>query len=150
MFNYGSGVGGNEVKQDASEALTDLPQNRTLFVQQLTEDAPIKPEAVYDLKTVEEVFQHFKPQVSVDFSDADGSSKSETLRFSNLGDFSANKITEKSAFLQDLSMQQDQYQKMFKQLDKNKLMNLVMSNPDAKEAFVNALQSLMQELDSNK
>ena len=48
MFNYG--VGGQEVKQDAPEAITDLSQNRTLFVQKLTHEEQFTPQVVYDLK----------------------------------------------------------------------------------------------------
>jgi hypothetical protein len=148
MFNYG--VGGQEVKQDASEAMMDLDQNRTLFVQKLTQDDPLKPEAVYDLKTIEEVFQHFKPNVNVDFQNAEGVSSSEEIRFANLGDFSSKTITEKSPFLQDLSVQQEQYQKIVKQLKTNKAMQKVMENPDTKAAFLNSLQALIQELDETK
>ena len=38
------GIGGNEVKSDAAEAIQDIPQNRTLFVEKLTQDQPLKPE----------------------------------------------------------------------------------------------------------
>ncbi|HRH49196.1 MAG TPA: hypothetical protein PLP23_10615 [Panacibacter sp.] len=148
MFNYG--VGGQEVKQDASEAMADLAQNRTLFVQKLTQEDPIKPEMVYDLKTIEDVFEHFKPKVSVDFENSEGATKNETLRFNNLGDFSTASITAQSTFLQDLAVQQEQYQKIIKQLKTNKLMKMVIENADAKNAFLNAMQALIQELDDNK
>jgi hypothetical protein len=148
MFNYG--VGGNEVKQDASEAMADLAQNRTMFVQQLTDEAAIKPEAVYGLKTIEEVFAHYKPEVEVDFEDAEGETKNETLRFSNIGDFNAGNMAVQSPFLQNLNVQQDQYQKIVKQLKTNKLMKLVLENPDAKAAFLNSLQNLIQELEESK
>lgn len=148
MFNYG--VGGQEVKQDASEAITDLDQNRTLFVQKLTHDEPMKPEAVYDLKTIEEVFAHFKPEVPVEFQTADGSSVQEDLRFGNLGDFSTKSITDQSSFLQSLSIQKEQYEKMMKQLKNNKPLQNVINNPETKAAFVNALKSLISELDENK
>jgi hypothetical protein len=148
MFNYG--VGGNEVKQDASEAMADLAQNRTLFVQQLTQEPPRRPEAVYDLKTIEEVFAHFKPQVNVDFETAEGTEKKESLRFANLGDFSTNNMTAQSAFLTDLSMQKEQYQKIIKQLRTNKAIQGVMKNPETKAAFMNAMQALMQELEETK
>jgi len=148
MFNYG--IGGQEVKQDASEAMADLAQNRTIFVQKLTQDEPLRPEAVYDLKTVEEVFQHYKPNVNVEFESADGSTKSENLRFGNLGDFGSNNLVQQSPFLKDLSVQEEQYQKISKQLKTNKMMKLVMENPEAKQAFLQALQALFQELDENK
>jgi predicted component of type VI protein secretion system len=145
MFNYG--VGGQEVKSDASPGMTDLDQNRTLFVQKLTQEEPVEPTAVYDLKTIDEVFEHFKPNVDVEFQDGDGAPIKETLRFKNLGDFQSKSLQSQSGFLQDLSVQQEQYEKIVKQLKTNKVMRSVMETAEAKAAFINALQSLIQELD---
>lgn len=145
MFEYG--IGGNEVRTDASESMADIAQNRTMFLQQLTAEAPIKPVAVYDLKTTEEVFSHFQPSVDVEFESEDGATNTENLKFSNVGDFAPKNITKQSNFLQDLSIQQEQYQKIGKQLKTNKLLNGVLTNPDAKQAFIVALQALIQELD---
>jgi hypothetical protein len=145
MFNYG--VGGQEVKSDASPGMTDLDQNRTLFVQKLTQEEPVEPTAVYDLKSIDEVFEHFKPNVEVEFQDGDGVPIKENLRFKNLGDFQSKSLQSQSGFLQDLSVQQEQYEKIVKQLKTNKVMRSVMETAEAKAAFVNALQSLIQELD---
>ena len=41
MYNYG--IGGNEVKLDASEAIADIASNRTLLVQKLTVNDAVKP-----------------------------------------------------------------------------------------------------------
>lgn len=41
LGNYG--IGGNEVKIDASEGIAEIPQNRTLLVEQLTKDEPVAP-----------------------------------------------------------------------------------------------------------
>lgn len=148
MFNYG--VGGQEVPQDASEAMMDLDQNRTLFVQKLTADDPAKPQAVYDLKTVQEVFDHYKPNVEVEFQTADGTTKKETLNFRSVGDFSSKAIIEQSFFLKDLEVQKEQYQKIVKQLKTNKMMKSVIENSDYKSAFINSLQALIQELEEAK
>lgn len=148
MFNYG--VGGQEVPQDASEAMMDLDQNRTLFVQKLTANDPIKPQAVYDLKNVQEVFDHYKPSVEVEFQTADGTTKNETLHFKSVGDFSTKAITEQSSFLKDLDVQKEQYHKIVKQLKTNKLMKSVIENPDFKTAFISSLQALIQELEEAK
>ena len=40
MGLYQYGVGGNEVKVDANESIAEIPSNRTLFVQKLTDEAP--------------------------------------------------------------------------------------------------------------
>ncbi len=146
-FDYG--VGGNAVPNSASEAMADISQNKTLFVQKLTGDAPIKPEAVYDLKTVEDVFEHFKPNVELDFESADGSAVKETANFHNLGDFGAKNITEQSKFLKDLNLQQDQYMAIIKQMKSNKLLKSVVENPDNKAAFMDSLKAMIQDIEDS-
>lgn len=148
MFNYG--VGGQEVKQDASEAITDLSQNRTLFVQKLTHEEQFTPQVVYDLKTVDEVFNFYKPEVPVEFENADGTTTDEQLKFSSLSDFSMKGIVGKSPFLQGLAIQKEQHEKLMKQLKNNKPLQSVINNPDTKAAFINALKALITELDESK
>lgn len=144
------GIGGQEVPKDASEAFADIPKNRTLFVQKLTDEDPSTPEMVYDLKNIDEVFEYFKPETNVEFETAEGASLKETLQFRGLADFGTKNITARSKFLQDLNLQQDQYQKIIKQLKTNKLLKSVLENPETRSAFLDALQSLAQELDEVK
>lgn len=148
MFNYG--IGGNEIRPDASEAIADIPKNRTLVVEKLTDDPPVKPEMVYDLKNVDEVFAHFKPKVEVELEKEDGSTTNEALSFSNLGDFGTKGITNQNQFLQDLNQKQDQYMKIIKQLKSNKSLKTILENPDTKGAFVGALLALIQEIEDAK
>ena len=49
IYNYG--IGGNEVKVDANESIAEIPSNRTLIVQKLTDEAPAAPESVYGLES---------------------------------------------------------------------------------------------------
>src|SRR5690606_40760867 len=114
------GIGGTEVQSDANEAIQEIPKNRTLLVEKLTDSQPIKPEVVKGLKTIEDVFEHFKPEIDVDFEDEDGVSKKETLSFKHLGDFGSKGITKQSKFLKDLNTEKDQYIKIIKQLKTNK------------------------------
>lgn len=146
--NYG--IGGNEVKTDASEAFADIPQNRTLMAEKLTKDAPVKPEIVHGLQTVEQVFEHYKPEVGIDFEDADGVTKRETLHFKNLGDFGVKGITEQSEFLKDNASQKDEYFKIIKQLKSNKILKSALADPDAKKALLDAIQGMITELNNNK
>ena len=46
MAIYDYGIGGNEVNVDANESIADIPSNRTLLVQKLTDEAPVSPETV--------------------------------------------------------------------------------------------------------
>lgn len=147
MFNYE--IGGNERKIDASEAFVDIAPNKTLFVQQLTDNEPIKPEKVEGLKTVDDVFSHFKPKVEVGFEKADGSEAPETLHFNHLGDFSAKSIIQQSNLLRDLSIEHDMYLNIIRQLKSNKTLKSTLENPETKAAFANALANLAKELKEN-
>ncbi|MFC5044992.1 hypothetical protein ACFSTE_20790 [Aquimarina hainanensis] len=140
------GLGGTEVKTDAAEAIQEIGQNKTLLVQKLTQDQPIKPKVVSGLTNVESVFEHYKPEVEVEFEDADGVETKETLRFNNLGDFGKKGITNQSKFINDLDTEKDQYLKIVKQLKSNKILKSALADPDAKQALIRSIQSLIAEL----
>jgi hypothetical protein len=141
------GIGGTEVKGDASEAVGDIPQNRTLMVEKLTADAPFKPQIAEGLTSIDDVFNHFKPSVDVDFEDTEGKTKEETLRFNNLGDFGIKGIVAQSHVLQDLTRQKDQYFEIVKQLKSNKLLRKALENPESRQAIMNALYAMVKEVE---
>jgi len=148
MAEYG--IGGTEVKTDASEAFAEIPQNRTLMAEKLTKNAPMKPQMIHGLQTVDQVFANFKPAVDVEFEDADGKSIKETLRFTGLADFSIKGITEQSEFLKDNTAQKDEYFKIMKQLKSNKILKTALADPDAKNALLDSIYAMIAELKNNK
>ena len=81
IFDYG--IGGNEVNVDANESIADIPSNRTLLVQKLTDEAPVSPETVYGLQTVEDVFEHFSPSVQLEMQNDSGEDVTERMHFKN-------------------------------------------------------------------
>ena len=144
------GIGGMVQDTEAFEAFADIPQNRVLMAEKLTAEAPVKPEVVEGLTTVEQVFEHFKPNIEMDFETEDGATKKETLRFSNLGDFGVKGITVQSSFLNELTMKKEQFQKIIKQLKTNKLLKQAISKEDSKQNLVNAINALIKELEQVK
>jgi len=145
MYSYG--IGGQERKLDnASEAISDIPLNRTLLVQKLTTNTPLRPQVVQDLKTPEAVFAHFNPEVAVDFTDADGAVVAEKLQFASLGDFGKKGIINQSNFLQSLAAETDDLNKLLRQLKSNKILKAALENPETKAAFLQAIQAMMDEL----
>lgn len=142
------GIGGTERPTDASEAISDLQQNKTLLIEKLTQDDPIKPKIVEGLTTVEDVFSHFQPACDVEFEDSEGVSVQETLSFSNLGDFGMKGITRQSDFLEGLNMQQAELLKVVKQLRSNKVLLKALQDGDSKMSFMSALQGLIDEIDN--
>ena len=133
--------------EPAGEGFVEISPNKTLFIQKLTYDDPIKPEIVEDLQTVEQVFAHFKPSVEVELDKEDGSTTNEAFQFGGLGDFDAKNLTTQSPFLKNLNLEYDAYLKIVKQLKSNKSLGNVIQNPETKAAFINALKSLVDELE---
>lgn len=148
MFNYG--IGGNEVKVDANESIADIPSNRTLLIQKLTDEAPVTPESVYGLQTVEDVFEKFTPTVQLEHKDEDGSEVKETMTFKNLGDFDAKKIKENSEFLSKLEVEKEQNMKISRQLSSNRALLKALENPDTKQAIIQMLEESVNEINQVK
>ncbi len=144
------GIGANDVKGDASEALNEIPQNRTLIAGKLTPNTPIKPEVVEGLKTVEDIFDHYKPELKIPFEDKNGGTINETVKFNNLGDFGKKGITNNSLFLKELEIESNQYKKIIKQLKTNKILKSALQDPEAKEALIDTIDALINEIKTTK
>ncbi len=129
------------------EGFVEISPNKTLFVQKLTYDDPIKPEIVEDLQKVEDVFAHFKPSCDVELDKEDGSTTKENFKFGGLGDFDAKNLTNQSAYLRNLNLEYDAYLKIVKQLKSNKSLANVIQTPETKAAFINVLKSFVSELE---
>ncbi|RYE89712.1 MAG: hypothetical protein EOO37_04490 [Cytophagaceae bacterium] len=144
MFEFE--IGGNEIKPEASEGINAIAFNRSLLALQLTDKEPISPEFVYKLKTVEEVFDQFKPSVEVEFEDEAGSPVPETLQFAGVGDFRPKSISAQSAYLRSLDGQYNEYTQISRRLKGHRVLQTVLQNPDTKAAMVEMLKALSQEL----
>ncbi len=144
--NNNFGIGGTEVKQDAFEAFEEIQANKVLMAEKLTDLPPVKPEIVEGLTNVEAVFEHFKPNVNVQFEKAGGVNVQENLSFKNLGDFGMKGITAQSPLLGELNMKHDQYLKIMKQLKTNKMLKTAMNEPGGKDNIVAALNALITEI----
>ncbi|MBS1948752.1 MAG: hypothetical protein JST47_13395 [Bacteroidetes bacterium] len=145
MFNYD--IGGQERKSEVSEGIADIPQNRTLLIEKLTDDPPLSPQIIPDLKNVSDVFAFFKPAKEVEFETEDGASKSEELHFTGLADFGKQGITKQSTYLNELNQQCDDLQKFVKQLKSNKILKTLLENKDAKAAYMSCIKSLINEME---
>ena len=144
------GIGGTEVKLEAFEAFADIPMNRVLLAEKLTDQPPVKPEIVHGLTEISAVFNHYAPSVEMEFETEEGATKREELHFKGLEDFGARGITNQSEYLSELDMKHRQYQKIVKQLKTNKLLKQALANKETKDNLVAALQLLVKELDSVK
>jgi hypothetical protein len=140
-------IGGQLVPQQSFEAIANISSNKTLLVQKLT-TKPTKLEPVKGLKTIDDVFNYFKPSVEVEFEDENGVNKKEELRFSNLTDFTKNGITNQSEFLKKSQSDQDVCYSIIKKLKTNKILKTALENPEARNNFVQALKALATEINN--
>ena len=131
------------------EGFVEISPNKTLFIQKLTYNDPVKPEVVENLQTVEQVFAHFKPACDVEMDKEDGSTSKENFQFGGLGDFDVKSLVNQSPFLTNLNLENDAFLKILKQLKINKSLKNVIENPETKAAFINALKAMVAELDDN-
>jgi hypothetical protein len=145
--NFDYDIGGTDRKAEGSEAIAEISQNKTLFIQKLTKDAPFSPQFVPDLTTPEEAFAYFKPAVNMEFENEDGSTKEEELHFTNLADFGAKGISTQSKFIQELTNQEDTYLKIVKEVKSNKALQTALQNKEAKHALLTALAAMIKELE---
>lgn len=145
VFNYG--VGGNEVKVDANEAIQEIQGNKSLLVAQLTTDEAISPEIVTGLKTVEDVFNYYSPSIEVEHETHDGQTVKEEFAFKNLGDFTPKNMVENSEFLKGLKLDEEQYNKIVRQLRVNKVLRKMFEDKEAKQEFADTLRAIAKELE---
>ncbi len=135
---------------EANEAIVEFPQNRTLMVEQFTDDPPAKAEILKDLRSVDDIFDHFKPKISMEFKGTEGQTAKETLNFQKLKDFEIQGLLEQSGFLKNLRQKKESYLSMEKQLRTNKILRDAVSDPESRDALIKSLQALLKELQQVK
>jgi predicted component of type VI protein secretion system len=140
-------IGGQLVPQQSFEAIANISSNKTLLVQKLT-SKPTKLEPVKGLKTIDDVFNHFKPSLEVEFEEENGATRKEELKFNSLLDFKKDGIVNQSDFLKKLQTQNDASNSIVKKLKTNKILKTCLQNPEAKKSFLQAIQAAINEIDN--
>ena len=141
--------------EESGSQVSALDTNKTLFIDQYTSDAQGEdPELFEDAKTIGDVFNHFKPNVEVQFTGEDGGVVSETLHFNEIRDFEADggkgNLVANSEFLSDQKAQMDSFAKVRKQIEQNKKLRDILKDPKSKEELKDYLEYLLNELKENE
>ena len=141
--------------EESGSNVSALDTNKTLFIDQYTSDAQGEdPELFEDAKTIGDVFNHFKPNVEVQFTGEDGGVVSETLHFNEIRDFEADggkgNLVANSEFLSDQKAQMDSFAKVRKQIEQNKKLRDILKDPKSKEELKDYLEYLLNELKDNE
>ena len=108
--------------EESGSNVSALDTNKTLFIDQYTTDVQSEdPELFEDAQTIADVFDHFKPEVEVAFTDEEGGTVTETLHFNEIRDFEADggkgNLVANSEFLAGTKGRMDSVARVRKQIE---------------------------------
>lgn len=128
------------------EGVHEIPSNRTLLIEKLTDLSSLKPEMVYQLKNIEAVFKYFKPNVNVLFENLNGNISNETITFENLKDFDVRKIAQRSEYLTSLEYNKKVYFDIVNTFKKQGSLSKIIENEDSKAALLKIIKEIKKEI----
>ena len=126
------------------EKIEALPPSRTLYVSAFNNNPEMQK--VTGLESVEAVFEHFKPEVDVEFQDEEGAPVFETLSFGKMKDFTPDGMLSQSPFLKELSEKEYNFDRFYKNLKNNRQLQKAINDPATRAAYAAAIQTLIGEL----
>lgn len=138
-----------KVEKDEAEAgIPFVPQDKTLYIEQLTDMAPIKPGEIIQPETIADVFEYFRPEKKgVQMRDLEGRPVSENFRFTAIKDFDDKQLIEQSPYLHQQKATMDSYRNIEQQLIKNKVLRRAFEDEEGRKSLVSALRALLAELE---
>lgn len=127
-------------------SLSPISMNKTLYIGKFTDELPMEAEAVPDMESVDDVIEHYKPEVTVMLNSQTGEPMAETFKFTRLGDFTPEGIVEQSPYLTELNDQMRDLQRINYQLRSNKMLQHAIQNPQAKQTMLAMIQQMIDEI----
>ena len=135
---------------NAQDGVMEFPQNRTLYVDQFTDNAPNTDEERegFKPKNLNEVFEHYQPsKEGVALETEEGGSVYEDFEFRQIKDFEDDRLIEQSELLSEKKAKIDAYNAIVRQLQKNKPLRNALKDAESRASLLNVLKSLKAEID---
>lgn len=135
---------------DAQDGIIESPQNRTLYADQFTDNAPNTDEdrKGFQPKSMREVFEHYQPtKEGVALETEEGGAVYENFEFKQIKDFEDEQLIAQSELLSSKKAKIDAYNSVIRQLEKNKTLRNTLKDDASKENLKNALKALLSELE---
>lgn len=132
---------------EAVDGVIEFPQNKTLYVDQFTDNPPVKPGDVFRPKTLADVFDHYKPEKKgVEMLNQDGQTVKENFKFTSVSDFDDKNLIIQSPYLHSQQQAVEGYRNIEQQLMRKKILKRAIADDDSRKSLVEALQALLAEL----
>jgi len=135
---------------EAQDGIIEFPQNRALYADQFTDEAPNSDEERegFKAKNMKEVFEHFQPsKKGVTLETEEGGAVFEDFDFKQIKDFEDEQLIEQSELLSAAQGKVDAYNSVIRQLEKNKTLRNTLKDEAARGNLKNALKALLAELE---
>ncbi len=135
---------------EAQDGIIEFPQNRTLYADQFTDDAPSSDEdrEGFKAKSMKEVFEHYQPSKNgVTLETEEGGAVYEDFDFKSIKDFEDEQLIAQSELMSGAKGKIDAYNSVIRQLEKNKTLRNTLKDEAARGNLKNALKALLTELE---
>ena len=135
---------------EAQDGIIEFPQNRALYADQFTDEAPNTDEdrEGFKPKSMKDVFEHYQPsKKGVTMETEAGGAVYEDFDFKQIKDFEDEQLIAQSELLGSAKNKIDAYNSVIRQLEKNKTLRNTLKDEAARGNLKNALKALLAELD---
>jgi predicted component of type VI protein secretion system len=135
---------------DAQDGIIEFPQNRTLYADQFTDEAPNSDEERegFKPKNMKDVFEHYQPSKNgIALETEEGGATFEDFSFRSIKDFEDEQLIEQSELLGTEKGKIDALNSVISQLEKNKTLRNALKDEAARGNLANALKALLAEIE---
>lgn len=138
----------NELGENGGISLF-FPQNKVLYVDQLTGDEPETPEerAVFNPSSISDVFDYYRPRIKeIPLMNEEGESFCEDFKFTSINDFDDDKLILQSETLSNSLYKRDTYNSIIYLLERNRDLRKLLNDPEGRKALKGVLKAMREEL----
>ena len=135
---------------EAQDGIIEFPQNRALYADQFTDEAPQSDDERegFKAKSMKDVFEHYQPsKKGIALENEEGGAVYEDFDFKSVKDFEDEQLIEQSALLGAAKDEIDAYTPVIRQLEKNKSLRNALKDEAARGNLKDALKALLAELE---
>lgn len=133
---------------DYDDDVIVFPQNRTLYVDQFTDEAPDSDEKreVFSPKYMKDVFYRYRPQKEIELETEDGAMVIECFCFKSIEDFEDKHVIAQSELLSAEKAKIETIESVVRQLKENNTLHNVLKDKPSCDDLRNALKALHEEI----
>ena len=135
---------------EAQDGIIEFPQNRALYADQFTDEAPQSDDERegFKAKSMKDVFEHYQPsKKGIALENEEGGAVYEDFDFKSVKDFEDEQLIDQSELLGAAKEKIDAYNSVIRQLEKNKSLRNALKDEAARGNLKDALKALLAEIE---